>query len=129
VSPADVDDFLRESLSDNKLAVFELESGQNLPPQTVIQLAGEAQALYVLLSLQGRSLEQVKEHRLLWQKAAQFFADAIAIWQAVSVNGELLDAHRLLLAQLLELSRDRVEFYSVSESERRGDGKARLSAA
>jgi hypothetical protein len=45
--------------------------------------------------------------------------DAASVWQAASVNGELLDAHRLLLAQLLELSRDRVAFYSASESERR----------
>jgi hypothetical protein len=121
VSPTDIDDFVRESLSDNKLVALELKCGQNLSPQTVIQLAGQAQALYAMLSLQGGSLELVQEHRILWQKAAQFFEDVIGIWESVRANGEeLLDAHRQLLAELLELSRDRVEFYSVTESDRRG---------
>jgi len=123
VSPADVDDFLRESLCDNRLAALELEASQSLSVKTVIQLASEAQALYILLSLQGRSLERVEEHRILWQKAARFFEDAIAVWQSIRVKGELFDAHRQLLAELLELSRDRVEFYSVSESERRAVAK------
>ena len=52
----------------------------------------------------------MKKHRILWQKAAQFFEDAIAIWQSVPSNGELLDAHRQLLAELCALARDRVEF-------------------
>jgi hypothetical protein len=118
VSSADVDDFLRESLCDNKLAALELESDQNLSVQTVIQLAGEAQALYVLLSLQGRSFEPMKQHRVLWQKGAQFFEDAIAIWQSVPSNGELLDAHRQLLAELSKLARDRVEFYTLTDERR-----------
>jgi hypothetical protein len=119
VSPADVDDFVRESLSDNKLVVLELECGQNLSPKTIIQLAGEALALYALLSLEGRNLQLIKEHRGLWQKAAQFFEDALEIWQTVPINGELLNAHLQLLTELCALSRDRVEFYSVS-GERRG---------
>jgi hypothetical protein len=53
-------------------------------------------------------------------EAAQFFEDAIAIWQSVrGANGELLDAHRQLLAELCELARDRVEFYCVCDAERR----------
>ena len=60
----------------------------------------------------------MKKHRILWQKAAQFFEDAIAIWQSVPSNGELLDAHRQLLAELSKLARDRVEFYTLTDERR-----------
>lgn len=119
MSPADVDDFLRESLCGHKLVALGLESGENLSDRAVIQLAGEAQAFYILLSLEGRRLSLVKEHRLLWQKGARFFEDALAIWESVQVDGELVEAHWQLLSELSELSRDRVEYYAVSESDRR----------
>ena len=77
MSPDDVDDFARGSLCDNKLAAMDLESGRDVSPQTVIHLAGQAEALYILLSLQSRNLELVKQHRILWQKGAQFFQDAM----------------------------------------------------
>jgi hypothetical protein len=59
------------------MAALSVEVGLKLLPQTVVQLAGEAEALYVLLSLQSKSLELVKQHRILWQKGAQFFQDAM----------------------------------------------------
>jgi hypothetical protein len=76
-----------------------------------------------LVSIQSRGFDSIDVHRRLWQQAADFFHDAASIWQAIPLNGELLAAHRQLLAELFELSRDRVEFYSVSESERRAVAK------
>ena len=123
MSPAELDDFLQDCLCDNRLAALELESGQNLSQKKLIHLAAEAKALYLLLSLQGRNLDRVKEHRILWQEAAQFFHDALAIWHSVPTNSELLDALTQLLAHLHALASDRVQFYSVSPSDRRSASK------
>jgi hypothetical protein len=48
VSPDDVDDFARESLFDNKLAVMTIEAGEKLSLQTVIQLSAQIEAIYML---------------------------------------------------------------------------------
>jgi hypothetical protein len=118
VSPSELEVFASEVLLDQKMAALALEAGKKLSVQTVIQLGAETEAIYMLTSLQGRGLDLIKQHHDLCQQTAEFFQDAVAIWQAVPTNGELLDIHRQLLAQLCELARDRVEFYTVSESER-----------
>jgi hypothetical protein len=105
------------------MAALAAEAGESLSLQTVIQLSTELEALYTLVGFESRSLASIDAHRCLWRQAVDFFQDAASIWQAIPIDGELLAAHRQLLAQLLELSRDRVEFYSVSESERRAVAK------
>jgi hypothetical protein len=119
VSPSELQTFASEALFDQKTAALAVEAGDTLSLQTAIELGAQTEAIYVLTSLEGRGLDFIEQHRLLWQKAAQFFEDAIAIWQTVPTDGELLNAHLQLLTELCALSRDRVEFYSVSESERR----------
>ena len=118
MSPSELEVFASEVLLDQKMAALALEAGEELSVQTVIQLGAETEAIDMLTSLQGRGLDLIKQHHDLCQQTAESFQDAVAIWQAVPTNGELLDIHRQLLAQLCELARDRVEFYTVSESER-----------
>jgi hypothetical protein len=72
-----------------------------------------------LVGLEARGFDSIEAHRLLWQEAADFFQDAANIWQVVPVNGELLNAHPQLLAQLRELAADRVQFYTLDPGERR----------
>jgi hypothetical protein len=123
VSPDDLDDFARQSLCDNKLAAMELESGQSLPAQTVIHLAGQAEALFILVSLHAKSFDLIKQHRILWQKGAEFFEEVLSVWRSVPSNGKLLSAHLQMLTQLCELSRDRVQFYTLGDE--RGDYQQR----
>ena len=118
MSPSELQAFAREALCDNRLAAMAVEAGEKLSLENVVQLSAEIEAIYMLASLEGRGVDLIEQHRLLWRKAAQFFEDVIAIWQSVPTDGAPLKAHRQLLAQLCELARDRVEFYSLTAERR-----------
>jgi hypothetical protein len=119
VSPDDVDDFARESLCDNRMATMSVEAGQKLSLQTVIQLSAQAEAIYILASLESRGLDLVEQHRALWQSTSEFFDAALAIWESVPTDGELLCAHRRELKRLAEITKDRLQFYSEVGDDRR----------
>jgi hypothetical protein len=86
-------------------------------------LGAEIEAIYILASLEGRGLDLIEQHRALWKKAYEFFNAAVSIWESVPTDGELLRAHYHSLENLREIVRDRLAFYSVSESERRAVAK------
>jgi len=115
VSPSDL---VSEALHDNRLAAMAVEAGEKLSLQTVVQLTAETQAIYVLTSLEGRGLDLVKQHRELWERTSEFFAAAVAIWEPVAPDGELLSAHRRELERLAEICKDRVEFFTVTVERR-----------
>jgi hypothetical protein len=119
VSPSELQAFASEALFDQKMAALSVEAGEKLSFQTAIQLGAEAEAIYMLTGLEGRGLDLIEQHRALWKSTLDFYETAVSIWKPVSADGELLRAHRQLLAQLCELARDRVEFYSVSAAKRR----------
>jgi hypothetical protein len=77
-----------------------------------------AQALHITVALECRSLETVEQHRKLWNKAYEFFDTACRIWADAPSDGELVSTHRALLIHLREMTQDRVEFYTLSTSDR-----------
>jgi len=73
---------------------------------------------YILASLEGRGLDLIEQHRVLWKRVYEFFDAALSIWESVSSDCELLRAHRRLLKELRSLAGDRTQFFSVSDAER-----------
>src|SRR5260370_34718930 len=105
------------------MAALAVKGGEDLSVQTIIQLGAEIEAIYILASLESRDLDLIEQHRALWQRACEFFNAAVSIWESVPTDGELLRAHYHSLTDLREIVRDRLEFYSVSESERQAVAK------
>jgi hypothetical protein len=93
-------------------------AGQKLSAETVVQLSAETEAVYMLASLEGRGLDLIKQHRELWKRTSEFFDAAVAIWEGVPPDGELVSVHRRELKRLAEIAKDRVLFYSI-DGERR----------
>jgi hypothetical protein len=114
VSPPDLQTFTHEVLCDNRLAA----GGQKLPLEAVVQLRAEIEAVFMLANLERRGLDLVKQHRELWKRTLQFFEAALAIWEGVPPDGELVSTHRRELERLAEIAKDRVLFYSI-DGERR----------
>jgi hypothetical protein len=100
------------------MAALAVQAGENLSLQTIIQLGAEIEAIYMLTSLEGRGLDLIKQHQELWKRTLDFFDSAVAIWESVATDGELLRAHRRLLNELRALVDDRLAFYSVHEDRR-----------
>ena len=94
-------------------------AGERLSLQTVVQLGAEIEAIYILASLEGRGLDLIQQHQELWQRTSDFFAAVVSIWASVEADGELLRAHRSELEKLAEIARDRVQFYSIHDIDRR----------
>jgi hypothetical protein len=118
VSPSDLQAFACEALYDNKLAAMAVEAGEKLSLETVVQLSAEIEAIYMLTGLEGRGLDLVKQHKELWKRTSEFFDVAVAIWEPVAPDGELLSAHRRELERLAEICKDRVEFFTVTVERR-----------
>jgi hypothetical protein len=118
--PAYIEDFVRECLADNRLAVLSLEAGHAIALEEVIHLASEAQALHMTIALQCRNLEAIKQYRMLWCTLEQFFDAVIGIWANAPQEGELLASHRHLLEHLRATARDQVEFYTITSGDRAG---------
>jgi hypothetical protein len=116
--PSHIEDFARGCLVDNRLAAMSLEAHEVIAPALVIQLAAEAQALYMTVALACRNFERPLEYRLLWVGAHEFFDAACRIWADAPLDGELLASHRALLEHLRETSRDQVEFYTLTPGDR-----------
>ena len=115
MSPSDL---VSEALHDNRLAAMAVEAGEKLSLQTVVQLTAETEAIYILASLEGRGLDLIAQHRELWKRTSEFFDAAVAIWEGVPPDGELVSVHRRELQRLAEISKDRIEFYSVADERR-----------
>jgi hypothetical protein len=105
------------------MAALAVKAGEDLSLQTIIQLGAEIEAIYILASLEGRGLDLIEQHRALWKRAYEFFDATVSIWESVPTNRELLRAHSHSLKNLREIVRDRLEFYSVSDAERRALAK------
>jgi len=116
--PSHIEDFARGCLADNRLAVLALDAGEVVGPEDVIHQASEAQAIHMLLTLHCRSLSHIEECKKLWKTALTFYDAACKIWALAPQDGKLLASHRHLLAHLHETARDRVEFYTLSPTER-----------
>jgi hypothetical protein len=120
VLPAYIVDFARECLCDNRMAALALGAGSAPSAEEVMQLAAEARALYMMVSLECEHLpDRIAAHEALWRQLAEFYEAASLIWPDVPQDGEFLSAHRHWLDQLCGIARDRVELYSVSDAERR----------
>ena len=112
MSPSDLQAFTREALCDQKIAALAVETGEKLSLQTVVQLGAEMKAIYMLVGLEGRGLDLIEQHKELWRRTCEFFDAALAIWESVPSDGELLCAHRHELKRLAEITKDRLQFYS-----------------
>jgi hypothetical protein len=121
VEASDLQTFARQALCDQKMAALSVAAGESPSLQNIVQLSAEMEAIYMLTSLEARGLDLIPQHHELWKRAHDFFAAAVAIWESVpvSADGELLRAHRRELERLADITKDRVEFYTFSESERR----------
>jgi len=114
----DIEDFARSFLCDNRLAALACQAGEVINSEDIIDLAAEARALHMTLTLYCRGLDKVSECRELWLKAAEFFQAASKVWLNVPCDGELLSYHRALLVHLHEVSVDRVQLYSICAADR-----------
>jgi hypothetical protein len=101
------------------MAALAVESGETLSVETIVQLRGQIEAFYILITLQSRSFDFIQQHRAVWKNAYEFFNAAVLIWERVPIDGELVRAHCHALANWREIVRDRLEFYSLTESDRR----------
>jgi hypothetical protein len=115
---ANIEDFLRCSLCDNRLAALSVQQGEELALKDVIDLASQAKSVYFTLSLHCRGLETIPEYRTLWIKAAEFFDQLCRIWSEVFVDSERVDTYRCLLTHLRDISIERVLFYTIPSSDR-----------
>ena len=115
----DLQSFSREVLCAQRLAALAAQAGESLSFETIVRLSAEAELIYTLANLEGRHLDLIEQHRALWQRACEFFDAAVSIWASVEADGELLRAHRSELEKLAEIARDRVQFYSIHDIDRR----------
>ena len=118
VLPSDIQTFRCEVLFAQRVAALAVKVGESLPFETIIQLSAEAKAVYMLASLESRGLDLIEQHQSLWKRTADFFSDVVSIWESVPTDEELLCAYRRELKRLAEITKERVEFYSV-DGERR----------
>ena len=116
--PSHIEDFARSFLCDNRLVALACEAGETVNSEDIIDLAAEARALHMTLTLHCRGLDKVSEYHALWLKAAEFFQTAGQIWAEVPADGELLVYHRTLLVHLHEVCADRVQLYSICAADR-----------
>jgi hypothetical protein len=86
-----------------------------------------SRALYDVATLASRELDRVKDCYTLWQGVRAEFVALCQAWGSVPQDGELIGQYRAHLCRLLELSADRCELYSVTESARREHAKCRES--
>jgi hypothetical protein len=110
--PSHIADFARSFLCDNRLAALACEAGEVISSEDIIDLAAEARALHMTVTLHCRGLDYIESHRKLWIKAHEFYEAACEIWGHVVPPDELIASHRRLLEHLRDVSADRMEFYS-----------------
>src|SRR5215468_2557615 len=116
--PANLEDFGRCILADNKLAALSLEAGEVLPTGDILELSAQVYGFHMSIALASRGFDRIEQHRQLWNSAHKVFVSVLSIWNLAPGDGELLGAHRRLLAHLEATSADRIEIYSVSATER-----------
>jgi hypothetical protein len=115
-----LEDFLRSSLCDNRLSALALAEGTSPTVEEVLQLAAQAQAVYMLSTISCQSLpDRVAAHQALWKQVYEFYRNAVEIWVDVPQDGELLTTYRYELAALQSVASDRCDLYQIDDSDRR----------
>jgi hypothetical protein len=67
------------------MAALAVESGETLSVETIVQLRGQIEAFYILITLQSRSFDFIQQHRAVWKNAYEFFNAAVLIWERVPI--------------------------------------------
>jgi hypothetical protein len=102
-------------------------AGEQVAPGEIVESMASALSLYNLATLASRDLDRVKDCYTLWHGVHTEFEALCQAWESVPQDGELIGQHRAHLCRLLELSADRCELYTVTDSARREHAKCRES--
>jgi len=103
---------------DNAMTAMSIRAGEPVDFSELIELCSGAKTLFSLATLVCRQMPQVRDCHRLWRDVLETFERAQIAWADVSVDNEpVLRFHLGQLSRLLELSRDRIDLYSVSQSE------------
>lgn len=112
-------DFALSVSLDSGLVRQSIAVGEQISPAEILSLAAAIEAIYISVTLESRQMDRVRDCHLLWSELAQLLGELCASWTDVASDDPNVVWLRGRLQHYLELTRDRVELYSVSESERR----------
>jgi hypothetical protein len=104
---------------DNDLLVTDVVTGKPLDNTEVLSLAATIQSIFVSVTLESRSLDQVDACHRLWVEVAQLFSELCDAWAGIESDDASIAWLRRRLTHFMELALDRCELYSITESARR----------
>jgi hypothetical protein len=112
-------DFALSVSLDSGLLRQSIAAGEQIPPAEILSLAAVIEAIYISVTLESRQMDRVRDCYLSWSELAHLLGELCASWTDVASDDPNVVWLRDRLQHYRELARDRVELYSVSESERR----------
>jgi hypothetical protein len=112
-------------VTDCHLLVQDLADQKSVPLDEVISLAAIAEALFNSTTLESRTLGSVDKCYQLWSEAAGLFDRLVTVWADVDSADSNIHWLRGRLAHYHELAIDRVDLFSITESDRREHAKCR----
>jgi hypothetical protein len=119
MSSAVIDEFRFSLPLDNGLLIADVKNGVPINSAEILSLSAIAEALYVTVAITSRGLGQIRQCFELWRDATALFSELSDSWTDVGSNDPQIRWMRGELQRLEELCRDRVELYSITESDRR----------
>jgi hypothetical protein len=103
---------------DNGLLRQSVMAGEPIDLAEVLSLAAMAQALFISVTLESRTLEWVNECYELWAEAARLFGELCDSWAGVESGEQSIAWLRGQLTHYHELCEDRMSLYSEGRARR-----------
>jgi hypothetical protein len=104
-------------LSDNALCVLEMAAAEPGTREQLLELAASAKALFLLVTLECRQCDRIRDCAELWGGLWKLYEQAANTWEGVCPASDS-QAYLGLLGRLTQIAQARLELYSEEGWER-----------
>ena len=127
MSQAIVQEFAISLPADSSLLRASVITGEPIDQAEILSLMAIAEALYISVTMESRTLGSVDACHQLWSQAARLFNELCDSWTGIEVREPSITWLRGRLAHYRSLCDDRRGLYSITESDRREHAKCKES--